>query len=455
MDDLKGKRVLVVGGGSSGVAAANLCLRRGACVSLTDCRTAAELFHLDQLLPEVGRDLGGHSAAWFAGADLLVLSPGVPQDLPLIRQAVARGVPLWGEVELASRFLTAPILAVSGTNGKSTTTCLLGAMLTAAGKRVFVGGNLGTPLCAAVDQPWDALVVELSSFQLETIVRFRPAISVLLNISPDHLDRYADMAAYCTAKGRLFLNQGPDSVLVLNADDAAVLDLADGCPARRWLFSLQRPLAQGLSYAAGRIEVRWDGQQLFLDTDQLQLRGLHNVENVMAALAAALAFGVAPATAWQAACAFRGLPHRMELVRQLAGVRWYNDSKGTNIGSVLKSLAGLSGPITLIAGGKDKGGDYGLLRPLLAQKRPQLVLLGAAAERMAQSWSDLCAIERATSLEQAVHLAWRLTPAGGSVLLSPGCSSFDMFRSFEERGERFVAAVEALPEQDHEPATDR
>ncbi|TLM65826.1 MAG: UDP-N-acetylmuramoyl-L-alanine--D-glutamate ligase [Deltaproteobacteria bacterium] len=446
MTEYHNKNVIVVGAGRSGIGLARYFAARGAVVTLSDRRSREQLPDLAPLAGEgVGFDLGGHNEALFSRADLIALSPGVPPEVPAIAAAAARGVPVLGEIEIAWRELPQPLVAITGTNGKSTVTTVMGDAFRAWGRQTFVGGNLGTPLIEAVGTPWDWLVVELSSFQLETIERFRPRWAVLLNITEDHLDRYPDMAGYQAAKARLFENQTAADRAVLNADDPRVLAAAAGTPARRILFSSSRELAEGMSLAGSELVWRWAGREERFAADELRIRGQHNLENVMAALIPPLVEGCPPAVAWAAACAFAGLPHRMELVADINGVRWYDDSKGTNVGSVVKSLAGLEAPVTLIAGGKDKHGDLSPLAAPIAAKVANLVLIGEAAPRMAEAFNGLTAIHRAGSMAEAVAAAAALTPAGGTVLLSPGCSSFDMFKSFEERGRIFAAAVRALP----------
>jgi UDP-N-acetylmuramoylalanine--D-glutamate ligase len=448
---LADKKIVVVGAGVSGLAVCNYAIARGAQVVLSDRRQAGEISGLEQLRAEVILDLGQHTQTLFTQADVIVISPGVMLTLPTLVAAQQAGVEIIGEVELASRELACPIIAITGTNGKSTTTELLGVMLQGANQRVFVGGNLGVPLITAVDQAVDYAVVELSSFQLESIVHLRPRYAALLNISLDHLDRYPNMAAYCAAKQAVFNNQTTSDVMILNADDPQVLALAAQAGGRKVMFSSTQRLAEGMSCCNGIIEWRGFGPCLTFDSRQLQLQGAHNIENVMAALIPALMEGLNHDLVWQAACNFGGLPHRMVLVRHLDGVSWYNDSKGTNPGSVLKSVAGLAGAksaqpmLTLIAGGKDKGGDYRDMCECLAGRVGQFVLLGAAAGLMEQAWQHLAPVSRVTTMEQAVQVARQVTPVGGTVLLSPGCSSFDMFRSFEHRGEVFTAAVLALP----------
>ena len=447
--DFTGHNVVVIGAGATGLALTRYFCSRGATVTLSDSRSAERIGDLGQLR-ELGvrLDLGGHTPELFLAADLVAVSPGVPLTVPAVEAARQAGVRVLGEIEIAFGELTAPLAAITGTNGKSTTTTLMGEMFSAWGKRTFVGGNLGTPLIEAVDGEWDWLVAEISSFQLEAIYDFRPRYALLLNITEDHLDRYPDMASYVAAKIQVFANMGEADVAVLNAEDPLVMAAAADVRPRRILFSSRRLLPEGMGMDGEEIVWRFAGAERRFPPAQLRLKGLHNVENVMAALIPPLLEGCPPDVAWSAACRFAGLAHRMVLVRLLDGVTWYNDSKGTNVGSVVKSLAGLAAPVTLIAGGKDKGGDYAPLAPLMREKVTHLILIGQAAPRIAEALGHLTRTERADTLEAAVSRARELTPPGGSVLLSPGCSSFDMFKSYEERGDIFTRAVLALPEKE-------
>jgi UDP-N-acetylmuramoylalanine--D-glutamate ligase len=445
--DYRDKQVIIVGAGKSGLALCDYFCHLGAKVVLSDRRAQTDLpQQLAALNPLIQLDLGGHTAALFSQADLVVISPGVPLDLPALAAATAAGVKLVGEIEIAWQALQVPTIGITGTNGKSTTTALLGEIFSAWGKRTFVGGNLGVPLITATNRhSWDWLVVELSSFQLETIDRFRPRWSLMLNVSEDHLDRYPDMASYLRAKQRIFENQQAGDFAVVNLDDPEVMQLAAGCRALQIGFSARRLPVSGMGLDGLQIVWRWQGQELRFAVEQLQLKGAHNLENVMAAMIPPLVEGCPAEVVWAAVCSFPGLEHRMCLVRELDGVAWYNDSKGTNVGSVVKSLAGLAAPVTLIAGGKDKGGNYQLLRPASENKVTDLILLGEAAARMEQALTGCCRIHRVIDLRDAVELARKVTGKNGSVLLSPGCSSFDMFRSFEERGELFTRMVLNLP----------
>ncbi len=446
MKRYQNKKIVVVGAGISGLALCRLLAERGACVVLSDRQPIEKIKGLEQLKGlSVRYDFGGHTTELFTAADLVILSPGVPSTIPAVQAAAKQGVTIIGEIEFAAREIDAPIIGITGTNGKSTTTALLGEILEACGKKSFVGGNLGEPLTNAVmvrDLEW--MVVELSSFQLETIDQFHPRYAMLLNISADHLDRYASMSDYISAKVRLFENMTKDDRSILNADDPAVVKVAEQLlPYPIW-FSTRQNLSEGMSLQSDEIIWRWQGDVETFPIGQLQLKGLHNIENVMAAMIPALCEGCNAEQVWKRVSSFKGLPHRMELVRNLDGVEWVNDSKGTNIGSVVMSLAGLAKPVTLIAGGKDKGGDFRILSETVRAKVPHLILIGEAAERMEQALNDCSETVRAENMEHAITLAQELTPAGGTVLLSPGCSSFDMFGSYIERGETFARLVLAL-----------
>ncbi len=443
--DLAEKQVVVVGAGRTGCGLARFLLKHGARVVMSDARPAEQVVLPEDLKQNIQQlDFGGHSPELFMTADLVAISPGVPTDIPVLCAARQRGVPVLGEIEVAARSLPQPLIAITGTNGKSTVTSLMGAMFQAWDKQTFVGGNLGTPLIEAVGQEWDWLVVELSSFQLETIERFHPRFGLLLNISEDHLDRYPDMASYEAAKARLFENMTDQDIAVLNADDARVMAIAERMAARKVLFSSTQQLDEGMSLQGNQLVWRYAGVCKRFPVNELVIPGRHNVENVMAALIPPLMSGCPAKTAWQAATAFRGLPHRMALAGEVNGVRWFNDSKGTNIGSVVKSLEGAVPPLTLIAGGKDKQGSLEPLLEPMRQKVDHLVLIGEAAARMQEAFAGLTEISLATSMRDAVDVAAAVTPQGGTVLLSPGCSSFDMFNNFEERGRVFEQEVARL-----------
>ncbi len=439
------KDIVVVGAGKSGRALCRFFASRSAHIILSDQRSRERIEMLETLdgLP-ITYDLGGHNLEYFRNADLVVLSPGVPGTISPVQAAKKNNIPVIGEIEVAIRELDVPMIGITGTNGKSTVTALAGEAFKAAGFKTYVGGNIGEPLTAAVGGVWDWIVVELSSFQLETMESFRPRYSMLLNISADHLDRYPDMAAYIAAKKNIFMNQTSSDFMILNADDDAVMQMAKDCSARPIRFSCRKELPEGMSLSGNEIVWRWQGKDERFATSGLKIKGLHNIANVMAAMIPPLVEGCDTEMVWKAMGEFTGLKHRMNLVRTLNGVDWYNDSKGTNIGSVIMSLAGIDAPVTLIAGGKDKGGDFGELATSIQEKVDHLILMGEAAGRMEKEIGPVADIVRVDSLEQAVLKAHELTAPGSVVLLSPGCSSFDMFENFGKRGELFCRLVEQL-----------
>jgi UDP-N-acetylmuramoylalanine--D-glutamate ligase len=449
---LEGKRVLVVGLGRSGVGAARLCAARGARVTVTDRKGATELAEAVRALDGCAAlELGGHREEAFVSSDLVVLSPGVP-EIPELRAARKAGVPVLGELELASRFVEAPILAVTGTNGKSTTTSLLGAMAAATMRPTFVGGNLGTPLAEAVGSAAagsaGVLVLELSSFQLETVETFRARGAILLNLTEDHLDRYPTYRAYLEAKARLFERQTEEDFAVVNGDpdQADCVRIASTGRAKAALFCTDKA-PDASAYLEGAdlcVRPRQGAALERIPRSDLRLAGRHNVQNALAALLAARRFGVSLEECAGALRAFEGLPHRMQLVDEIAGVRFYNDSKATNVGSVVGSLSGFELRVVLIAGGKDKGGDYAPLVPILARVATHVVLIGAAADLLERALEGTVPLHRAGDLPSAVDLAAGLAQPGEAVVLSPACSSYDMFRDYEERGEVFARAVHAL-----------
>jgi UDP-N-acetylmuramoylalanine--D-glutamate ligase len=449
---LTGARVVVVGAARSGVALARFLLSRHASVVLTDLRTAAELG------PEVealGRDgvtleLGGHRPQTLLGAELIGVSPGVPLSMAPLVEARRKGVRVVAEVEVASWYLKGIVIGITGSNGKSTTTALTAHLLSHAGLKATACGNIGTPLIEMVarDAPDHYYIVELSSFQLEGIDTLRPWIAVLLNLTPDHQDRYPSTLAYYQAKCRIFMNQGPADHALLNRDDPEVWGLEPAIRARVNSFSRAQQLDEGAFLREGRIIVVRQGRALpVIAAAELPLFGAHNLENVMASLLVVNLCGVPMPKAAQGLRLFRGLPHRLEKVRALGDVAWYNDSKATNVGATVKSLESFPGGVVLILGGKDKGGDFADLRPLIRAKVAHLVLMGQArAAIAAQIGADAAPITSVETMQEAITAARAAVPAGGVVLLAPACASFDQYSGFEERGEDFRRRVLALPE---------
>ncbi len=438
-------RVTVVGMGKSGMAAAVLLARAGARVRVLDDQKVAAPSWVQP--PGEAYPIQFRFGAWeeedFLDSDRVVVSPGVPLSKLPMQALRARNIPVMGEMELAAAWLSAPILAITGTNGKSTTTTLVGEMLKSAGWRVFVGGNLGTPLCEAAGSDWDFIVAEASSFQLETVQQFRPRIAALLNITPDHLDRYPDMAAYQRAKWRIFENQTARDHAILNADDPQ--SIPPILASRRIAFSRTHVPERGVYLRHGEIYSNlWGKEESVIKIERLRIKGVHQVENVMAAVAMALLCSAPIAGIRQVLMEFRGLPHRMEFIRTVRGAQYINDSKGTNVGAVLKSLEGMTAPVILIAGGKEKGCDFHPLNVPIRKKVKRLILMGEAAEKMAQSFALSTTIERANSMEEAVQMAASFAAPGDVVLLAPACASFDMFRDYQDRGDHFRRAVAAL-----------
>jgi len=453
MLELEGKRVTVVGLARTGVAAASFLVRQGAQVTVTDVRPAEELAAEVARLPAgVSLALGGHPEEVFLTADVVLVSPGVPLGIPPILAAKSAGVRIISEIELAYQFISGPTVAVTGTNGKTTTTTLIARMLARGGRDVFVGGNIGRPLVEGlmINHRRDFWVAEISSFQLEAVDEFRPYVAVVLNVTPDHLDRYASFADYAAAKGRIFLRQEAGDFAVLNLMDGEVLRLAEGCRAQRVYFSRMATEAEAGGCDVATVKDGWVGLQLggrwlrILPVEEVGLSGVHNLENVLAAIAVGNICGVEVEIMAEVVRGFRGLPHRLESLGCVRGVEFVNDSKATNVGAVVRSLEGFSQPVILIAGGLDKGASYRPLRRLLRERVKVCILLGQAADKMEAELAGTTCILRAQDMDEAVGLAFGRARPGEVVLLSPACASFDMFRDYEARGEAFRQAVARL-----------
>ena len=449
MIEIRGKTVLVVGLARTGLAAARCLAKRGAVVTVTDLRPP-QLFskEIPELLEQkIGMELGLHREETFLRHDLIVISPGVPSDLPLLHLARQKGIPVVPEIEVAGWFLEGRLAGITGTNGKTTTTVLLGKILEASGFSPFVGGNIGVPLLSALDQdpPPSMVVSELSSFQLETIHDFRPHVAVLLNLSPNHLDRHPDFETYIAAKARIFQNQTENDYAILNADDPQVLELAPGIRSRKVFFSRRRELASGLFVSGGRIRYRVRSlEAALMETQDVRLRGEFNLENTLAAAAAACVLGAEFASLRRAVREFQGVEHRLEFVGEIQGVAFYNDSKATSVDAAAKALSTFERGVHLILGGKDKGAPYAPLRSLLKDRVREVLLIGAAQERIANELAGAAEIVDAGDLETAVRRAFVGAEPGDVILLAPACASFDQFEDFEHRGRVFKGLVESL-----------
>ena len=440
---VSGQKVLVVGAARSGVAAAHLLAKRGARVTLTD-RKPQIPEEADLRAAGVVLELGGHDITSFETANLIVLSPGVPIDLPEVLHAKRNGVPVIGELELASRWLRGPIVAITGTKGKSTTTTLVGRMLEAAGKRVMVGGNIGYPVSAQVEASTaDTVhVIEASSFQLETTNTFRPWIAALLNFSADHLDRHRDEAAYAAAKQRIFANQGADDWAVVNADSAEAVTMSSNVRARVMTYGVDSPadVHVGNGFVWQRTS---EGDIPLLPLAAVHLQGRHMLSNVVAATAISQLAGASGASLAKALDGFHGLEHVMELVASKGGVRFVNDSKATNVDAAAKSIESFTKVVAII-GGKYKGGDFGELAGPLRRHGRAVVAIGEAKSMVKDALKHAVPVEEASSLADAVRRAWDLAVPDGVVLLAPACSSFDMFTDYAERGRKFKEEVRKL-----------
>jgi len=448
--ELRGKKVLVVGLGRSGLAAALFLRRRGAQVTVSDIRSAEQLGKdIPALLEEgIAVEAGGHGLLTFRRQDLIVVSPGVPLDTPELVQVKAFGLPIIGELELASYYLKGKSLTITGSNGKTTTTALCGAILEADKLPVQVGGNIGVPVIALVDQSRDDgwSVLEVSSFQLETAYRFHPEIAVVLNVTPDHLDRHGTFENYAAAKERIFANQTDEDALVLNADDDVTSRMAARAKARIFWFSAKRVVRQGAFVHEGAIVFRASEQaapEFILKVENIPLKGHHNVENVLAAACAARLAGVEPDAIRRAVESFKAVEHRLEFVAEINGVDYYNDSKATNVDAAAKAIAAFPGGIHLILGGKDKNSDYRQLRSLLEERVKTVYTIGAAAEKIETHIYGAVRVVRAGTLDQAVAKAAEAAQPGEIVLLAPACSSFDQFENYEHRGQIFKELVHA------------
>jgi UDP-N-acetylmuramoylalanine--D-glutamate ligase len=449
--ELKDKRVLVVGLGKSGVASALFLKAHGARVTVSDTKSGDELRDEIPALLDHGItvETGGHGERTFREQDLIVVSPGVPVDAPMLQQARALGEEVIGEIELAARFLRGPIVAITGSNGKTTTTTLTGEILTAGGLATLVGGNIGTPAISLAERsnPETVIVLEVSSFQLETITTFHPKIAVVLNVTADHLDRHRTFEVYTDAKARIFEKQKGDDFAVLNADDPTCVAMSGRTRAQLFWFSRQKEVKQGAWVHEGKVLFR-DGerQREIMLVSEIPLKGAHNLENVLAAACAGALMGCLPGKVREAVLEFKAVEHRLEFVATIAGVDYYNDSKATNVDATIKALESFPANIHLILGGKDKSSDYSVLNDLLRERVKRVYTIGAAAEKI-ESQVKGVEVVRAQTLENALRLANAVAVAGDVVLLAPACASFDQFKSYEHRGQVFKEVVRGLVAQ--------
>jgi UDP-N-acetylmuramoylalanine--D-glutamate ligase len=446
--EVKGKRVLVVGLGKSGVASALFLESRGARVTVSDAKSEDQLRNEIPALLDRGItvETGKHGERTFRDQDLIVVSPGVPGDVAPLQHARRLGIPVIGEIELTARFLQGHVVAITGSNGKTTTTTLTGEIIASGGRKTLVGGNIGTPAITFVEQStadtW--VVLEISSFQLESIETFRPHISAILNVTPDHLDRHGSMENYIAAKKRIFENQTAEDFAVLNADNEISHSLAAGLKPQVLWFSRQHEVARGAFVRGGAIFYRDGAEVEIMPVSEIALKGAHNVENVLAAVCIGMASGVEPVAIRRAVKEFRAVEHRLEYVATLRGVQYYNDSKATNVDATIRALQSFPANIHLILGGKDKGSDYTELNSLIAERVKRVYTIGAAAAKIESQIGNAAPITSALTLESAVRKAADLAVEGDIVLLAPACASFDQFPSYEHRGRVFKELVQSL-----------
>ncbi|MDD5131318.1 MAG: UDP-N-acetylmuramoyl-L-alanine--D-glutamate ligase [bacterium] len=444
-----GQRVLILGAARSGIACAVLLLKKGARITISD--NGAKPLPVKELAPLRRKGVivktGGHPVALLTGTDYIVISPGIRSDLPILQKARQRNIPVLSEIEIAYTYLAGQVIAITGTNGKTTTTSLVGKMFRQAGNKTLVCGNIGRPISAIADQSSlrSVVVAEISSFQLENIVNFRPHISVMLNITPDHLDRYPGFAAYARAKKQIYVNQEKDNYAVINYDDPVSRKSAGRIKAKVVFFSRKKILLRGVFVKNGSIVARLEGRaQNIIKTTELGIPGPHNLENALAAIACGILGKVPLSSMRKTLRTFRGVEHRLELVKTVRGVKYVNDSKGTNVDSTVKALESFPGNIILIAGGRDKGSPYRPLAKLVHSKVKALIVLGEAKNKIKKELGPLTSTYDVSSLAEAVKLGHKLSCPGDTVLLSPACASFDMFKNYEQRGRIFKEEVKKL-----------
>jgi len=448
-DRIDGKKVSVFGMARSGLAVARLLVKNGAFVFLTDTKEEEELkLETEELRRlNIDFDTGFHSQKALDHKDFIVLSPGISSDIPVLKRAQEVGLPLFSEIEVAFWLCPAQIVGITGSNGKTTTSTLVGEILKQDGRECQVAGNIGTPFSSVVEtvSSQGTIVLELSSFQLENIEEFKPKAAGLLNISPDHLDRYPDLESYSEAKFKIFENQTPEDFAILNMDDDYSKKIKDHCKGQIIFFSILKELEQGSFLKDGELLIRLDGKtEKILDVSELGIKGLHNLSNAACACAVSSVLGIKKDSIQQALKSFKGVEHRLEQVKIISGVKFINDSKATNVRSVWYALDSVPEPILLIAGGRDKGGDFTQLREMAKEKLKGLILIGEAKEKIDKAIGDLVKSIKVDNLEEAVKKAYEMASPGDCVLLSPGCASFDMFENYEHRGKVFKSTVRQL-----------
>jgi len=446
--DFKNKNTLVVGLARSGVSAANLLHKLGANVTVTDEKGEETLSdNVKKLEKGISLKLNGHDSVNINGIDLTIISPGVPWDSPFLNKIREKGIRIMSEVEFAFQQLQAPFIAITGTNGKTTTTTLTGEILKRGGKKVFVGGNIGNPLCEEVLNGGKSELVlsEISTFQMEGSETFKPYISAILNITPDHLDRHESMDEYIELKKRVFINQDENDYMILNLDDEITAGFSTEVRGKKVFFSRLKEVENGAFVREDKIIFKNDGrEETVCSLKDLKLIGVHNIENTLASVAISGICGISGKIMRDVISEFKGIKHRMELVREIRGIRFINDSKGTNVGATVKSLQSFNEPIILIAGGKDKGSDYLPLKGLIEERVKFLILIGDAKKKIAKNLNGFKNRIEADTLENAVKEGYKRAKSGDIVLLSPACASFDMFRDYEDRGEQFEEIVNRL-----------
>ena len=446
--DFKNKNTLVVGLARSGVSAANLLHKLGANVTVTDEKGEETLSdNVKKIEKGISLKLNGHDSVNINGIDLTIISPGVPWDSPFLNKIREKGIRIMSEVEFAFQQLQAPFIAITGTNGKTTTTTLTGEILKRGGKKVFVGGNIGNPLCEEVLNGGKSELVlsEISTFQMEGSETFKPYISAILNITPDHLDRHESMDEYIELKKRVFINQDENDYMILNLDDEIAAGFSTEVRGKKVFFSRLKEVENGAFVREDKIIFKNDGrEETVCSLKDLKLIGVHNIENTLASVAISGICGISGKIMRDVISEFKGIKHRMELVREIRGIRFINDSKGTNVGATVKSLQSFNEPIILIAGGKDKGSDYLPLKGLIEERVKFLILIGDAKKKIAKSLNGFKNKIEADTLENAVKEGYKRAKSGDIVLLSPACASFDMFRDYEDRGEQFEEIVNRL-----------